>query len=86
MKEKNHPSPPLDLLRQIEDKAAQPAQVPAQEVRPLRSAGRVVRTPYSTKLDPELLKRMKIYAVEADMRENEVIEAALRYYLDSGKR
>ncbi len=83
MKDKKSTTPPLDLLLQIEHKAAQPAEAPAQEVRPLRP--RVVRVPYSTKLDPVLLKRAKIYAVEIGRRENEVIEAALRAYLDAAK-
>ena len=57
-----------------------------QPVQPARSAlapkARVVRVPLTVKITPETLKRLRVVAVHAEIEQQDIVEEALRNWLD----
>jgi hypothetical protein len=44
------------------------------------------RTPYNTTVDAELLKRLKILSIEAGVRQNDLLEEAIKDLLEKYQR
>jgi hypothetical protein len=66
----------FDKLKQIE-----PSTAPMQKVVPVKENKRDSESSYTMWLDKELLKKLKLKAVEEDDNVKNIIERAIRQYL-----
>ena len=66
----------FDKLKEIK-----PSTAPMQKVVPIKEKKRDSETTYSMWLDKELLKKLKIKAVEEEDNVKNIIERAIRQYL-----
>jgi hypothetical protein len=66
----------FDKLKQIE-----PSTAPIQKVVPVKENKRDSESSYTMWLDKELLKQLKLKAVEEDDNVKNIIERAIRQYL-----
>lgn len=66
----------FDKLKEIK-----PSTAPMQKVVPVKEKKRDSETTYSMWLDKELLKKLKIKAVEEEDNVKNIIERAIRQYL-----
>jgi len=68
----------FDKLKQIKTK-----DIPTQKIVPIKDRKRDMERSYTLWLDKELLKTLKIKAIEENRNVKNIVEEAIRYYITS---
>jgi hypothetical protein len=73
------------LRQEGQDKQAKPATLQTQKLVNQSPAAFDKVEKYTTHLEPSLIKKIKLEAIEKDMKDYDVVRAALKQYFESHK-
>ena len=84
---KSEPNPASILLLKTKPEQSKMSTNPQTHLSTSRSSNSLVDKPekYTTHLEPSLIKRLKLFATERDMKDYQVVRDALLLYFDKNK-